>query len=186
MHAQSCPTLCQPVDCSSPGSSVHGISQARILEWVAISFSRGSCWPRGWTHISCIAGRFFTTELMGKPLQKTRIFCKYLWSEFVYRWSGDGNTVKSHFMWSRSCLQWIFYYLSLSPELWSPYLPPLPHFYNVLTWDFLVNIAGSNPYRHLKSLLGLIQILKDYMVSSHLWFILLFLMMSFSLWTASL
>ena len=40
--AQSCPTLCDPVDCSPPGSSVHGILQARILEWVAISFSRGS------------------------------------------------------------------------------------------------------------------------------------------------
>ena len=40
--AQSCPTLCHPMDCSPPGSSVHGILQARILEWVAISFSRGS------------------------------------------------------------------------------------------------------------------------------------------------
>ena len=43
---QSCPTLCGPMDCSPPGSSVHGISQARTLEWVAISFSRGSSWPR--------------------------------------------------------------------------------------------------------------------------------------------
>ena len=50
--------------CSPPGSSVHGIFQARILEWVVISFSRGSSWPKDWTHISCIsctAGRFFTT-----------------------------------------------------------------------------------------------------------------------------
>ena len=45
---QSCPTLCD-LDCSPPGSSVHGILQARILEWVAISFSRGSSWPRDWT-----------------------------------------------------------------------------------------------------------------------------------------
>jgi len=44
--AQSCPTLCDPVDCSLPGSSVHGILQARILEWIAISFSRGSSQPR--------------------------------------------------------------------------------------------------------------------------------------------
>ena len=42
-------TLCDPMDCSPPGSSVHGISQARILEWVAISFSSGSSWPRDWT-----------------------------------------------------------------------------------------------------------------------------------------
>ena len=44
--AQSCPTLCDPMDCSPPGFSVYGISQARILEWVAISFSRGSSQPR--------------------------------------------------------------------------------------------------------------------------------------------
>ena len=56
---QSCPTLCDPVDCSPPGSSVHGILQARILEWVAISFSRGSSRPRDWTQVSCIAGRRF-------------------------------------------------------------------------------------------------------------------------------
>ena len=49
-----CPALCDSMDCRPPGSSVHGISQARILEWVAISISRGSSQPRGWTHISCI------------------------------------------------------------------------------------------------------------------------------------
>ena len=57
--AQSCPTLCDPVDCSPPGSPVHGILQARILEWVAISFSRGSSQPRDQTRVSCIAGRCF-------------------------------------------------------------------------------------------------------------------------------
>ena len=58
--AQSCPTLCNPQDCSPSGSSVHGILQARILEWVAILFSMGSSWPRDQTQVSCIAGRFFT------------------------------------------------------------------------------------------------------------------------------
>ena len=48
------------MDCSPPGSSVHRILQAKILEWVAISSSRGSSWPRDWTWVSCIAGRFFT------------------------------------------------------------------------------------------------------------------------------
>ena len=57
---QSCPTLCSPMDCSLPGSSVHGISQARVLEWVAISFSRGSSWPRDQTWVSSIASRRFT------------------------------------------------------------------------------------------------------------------------------
>ena len=58
--AQSCRTLCDPMDYSLPGSSVHGIFQARVLEWVAISCSRGSSWPRDWIYVSCIAGRFFT------------------------------------------------------------------------------------------------------------------------------
>ena len=58
--AQSCPTLCNPMDYSPPGSSVHGILQERILEWVAFPFSRGSSWPRDQTWVSCIAGRFFT------------------------------------------------------------------------------------------------------------------------------
>ena len=57
--AQSCPTLCDPMDCSLPGSSVHGIFQARILELVAISFCRSS-WPRDWTLVSCIVFRRFT------------------------------------------------------------------------------------------------------------------------------
>ena len=56
--AWSCLTLCNP--CSLPGSSIHGIFQARVLEWVAISFSRGSSLPRDRTRVSCIAGRLFT------------------------------------------------------------------------------------------------------------------------------
>ena len=63
--AQSCPTLCDPMDCSLPGS-VHGILQARILEWVAISFSRGSSQPRDWTQVSHIAGRCFTVRTTRK------------------------------------------------------------------------------------------------------------------------
>ena len=58
--AQSCLTLCDPVDCSSPGSSVHEIFQTRVLEWVAFPFSRGLSQTRGQTWVSCIAGRFFT------------------------------------------------------------------------------------------------------------------------------
>ena len=57
--SQSCLTLCNPMDCSSPRSSVHGILQARILEQVAIPFSRACSWPRNWTWISFNAGRFF-------------------------------------------------------------------------------------------------------------------------------
>ena len=66
--AQSCPTLCNPMDWSLPGSSVHGTLQARIMEWVAITFSRVSSQPRDQTQLSCIASRWFTTEPPEKPL----------------------------------------------------------------------------------------------------------------------
>ena len=64
-HAQSCLTLCNPMDGSPPGSFFHGISQARILEWVSISFSRGSSWPKDRTHVSCVScnGRWFLYQL---------------------------------------------------------------------------------------------------------------------------
>ena len=57
--AQSCPILCDPTDYSPPGSSICRILQARILEWIAIPFSRGSSQPRDQTQVSCIAGGFF-------------------------------------------------------------------------------------------------------------------------------
>ena len=59
--AQLGPTPPDPMDCSLPGSSIHGIFQARVLEWVAISFSRGSSQPRNRTGVSCTAGRFLTS-----------------------------------------------------------------------------------------------------------------------------
>ena len=58
--AQSCTTLCNPMDYRPPGSSVHGIFQARILQWAAAPFSRGSSQPRDWTLVSRIASRFFS------------------------------------------------------------------------------------------------------------------------------
>ena len=60
--ARSCPTLCDPMDSSLAGSSVHGIFQARVLEWVAISFSRRSSRPRDQNRVSCIVGRHFTVR----------------------------------------------------------------------------------------------------------------------------
>ena len=70
--AQSCPSLCNPMDCSLPGFSVLEIFQARILEWIAIPFSRGSSLPRDRTLVSCIAGRFFTIW----ATRKSSIFVK--------------------------------------------------------------------------------------------------------------
>ena len=73
---QSYLILCDPMDCSPPGSSVHGILQARIQEWVAIPFSRGSSWPRDQTQVSCIIGRFFTIWDTGKPqINKSKAVC---------------------------------------------------------------------------------------------------------------
>ena len=62
-----CPTLRDPMDCASPGSSIDGISEARILEQVAISFSRGSSWPRNQTRISCIGRWVLYHWAPGKP-----------------------------------------------------------------------------------------------------------------------
>ena len=70
-----CPTLCNPLDCSPPGYSVHGILQARILEWVAISYSRGSSQPRDQTHISyvsCVCRRVLYHQChLGIPLKRS-------------------------------------------------------------------------------------------------------------------
>ena len=74
---QSCPTLCDPIDSSPPGSSVHGVFQPRILEWVAISFSRGSYQPRDRTLIACVVDRLFITEPPGKPMY-TRLDFKWI------------------------------------------------------------------------------------------------------------
>ena len=73
-HAQSCLTIYEPMDCSPPGSSVHGTFQARILEWVAISSSRGSSLPRDRTHVSSVSciGRWILLPLsyLGSPCSK--------------------------------------------------------------------------------------------------------------------
>ena len=68
--AQSHLTLCYPIACSPPGSSVHGILQERIVEWVAISFSRGSSWPRDRTQVSRIEGRCFNLWATREALNK--------------------------------------------------------------------------------------------------------------------
>ena len=66
------PSLCDSMDCSLPGSSVHGILQPRILEWATISFSRGSSQPRDWAQVSCISGKCFT-PLLFEPGWKTQL-----------------------------------------------------------------------------------------------------------------
>ena len=92
--------FCDPMGWCLPGASVHGILQARILEWVIIAFSRGSSWPRDWTRVSHNAGRFFTVwvtnaglsssvmsnSLRPHGLQPTRFLCPWGFSRQEY-WS---------------------------------------------------------------------------------------------------
>ena len=92
--------ICDPMACSLPGSSVHGILQAKILEWIAISFSRGSSPPRDWTWVSCTAGGFFTnwdtretqviaSSLQFRPLTPSVFLQVFEWKiliEVSYRW----------------------------------------------------------------------------------------------------
>ena len=94
---QSCLLLCNPKDCSLPGSSVHGIFQARILEWVASSFSRGSSPPRDGTRVSHIAGRFFT-------VWATRHILKITFRQQCM-------------VWCLVCLSFVVLYLPLTPSL---------------------------------------------------------------------
>ena len=71
---QLCLTLWDPMDCTPPGSSVHGNLPARIPEWVAFPFSRGSSWPRDPTRVSCTAGRFFTVWFSCEATLNSRSF----------------------------------------------------------------------------------------------------------------
>ena len=87
--SQSCPTLCDPMDCSLPASSTHGIFQARILEWVAISFSRGSSRPRDRTQASHITGRHFTVWATKEAFK--------VWSAGILLWA-DGQYAGDNYL----------------------------------------------------------------------------------------
>ena len=95
---QLCPTLCDPMDYSLPDSSVHRILQARILEWVAIPFSRRSSWPRHGTQVSHIAGRFLLSEPPGKT---NRILLVQLLKSGIVRCQSNASWV------SRTLLMWL-------------------------------------------------------------------------------
>ena len=104
----SCPTLCDPTDSSLPGSSVHGILQARIPEWIAVLSSRGSSQPRDQTQVSLIAGRFFT-------IWATRETQEY--------WRGSlslfqGNFPIQELNWGLLHCRWILYQLSYPGSPW--------------------------------------------------------------------
>ena len=86
--AQSYTTVCNPMSFNLPVSSVHGIPQARILEWIAVSLSRGSFWPRDWTWISWIADRFCTMWATREAQWNVRHSLKgrKFWHVIQHRW----------------------------------------------------------------------------------------------------
>ena len=93
--AQSCPTLCDPMDCSLPDSSIHGIFQARILEWFAISFSRRPSQPRDRTQVSRIVGRCFTIWATSKVRLWKGLRLQTIWGLTVTMWvSTSGLNLK--------------------------------------------------------------------------------------------
>ena len=101
-YSWKCPTLCDSMDCSLSHSSVHGILQVRVLEWVAISFSRGSSWPGDWTWVSCIAGRFLTNwatreaqQIIGNDLSV------YLW---ILKLHAAWGHIKQPLQWYCRCI----------------------------------------------------------------------------------
>ena len=109
--SQLCLTLCNPMDCSLPGSSVHGILEIRILEWVAIPFSRGSSQPRDQTWVSCIAGRFFTIWATREALLQCisrphfiHFFSKYFLSTLLGVMHRDAKTKNNNSLafWSKA------------------------------------------------------------------------------------
>ena len=132
---QSCTILCNLMDCSPPGSSVHGILQARILVWVAIPFSRGSSQPRDRTCIFCIVGRFFTAEpsvrvlvtqsclTLGDPMD-----CSLPGSSVHVDSPGKNTGVSCHFL-----LQGIFPTKGSNPHLLC--LPDRGFFISRATWE---------------------------------------------------
>ena len=94
--AQLCLTLCDPMGCSPPGSSVHGILQAGILEWVAAPFSRGSSRPGIEPRSPALAGRFFNAEPLGKPMQSPKGFCASATMGKPWRQWAKGMRVRSN------------------------------------------------------------------------------------------
>ena len=106
--SQLCPTLCDPMDCSMPGSSIHKIFQARILEWVTISFSRGSSQPRDQTWVSLTEARLFTVWATREVISLCNPLLHWIWAwtcDLLWPvWTLENMTHKEawtvHFQWA--------------------------------------------------------------------------------------
>ena len=144
---------CDPMDCSAPGSSVHGISQGRILQWVAIFSSRASSWPKDQTRISCIAGIFFTAEPLGKPLSLWPTVNLSTWAEnqlhILPTFPGNILLIISFFLYIQTAAA--AKSLQSCPTLWdpidgSPSGSPVPGILQARTLEW-VAISFSNAWK---------------------------------------
>ena len=148
--AELCPTLCHPMGCSSPGSSIHGIFQARILEWVAIAFSRGSSQPRDETWVSCTAGRFFTNWATREAPYKSTILMKFQSTSYWAIFFLKHNKVSLKFTWKNkpSALNKICW----KGEAW---LPVIKMFYknsaNKIAWFGSISSNGEMAFIELNT-----------------------------------
>ena len=129
-------TLCDLMDCSLPGSSVHGISQSRILEWVALSASRESSSPKGQTHISCIGRQILYHWAVGKA---------QVFSYTVCLFEGD----KSAWVMEKAGVLWCCCFLGFEA------VDPFPRFlsgsvFKTGTWSFLSGKVKHSPVGHPK------------------------------------
>ena len=127
------------MDCSS---SVHGILQAKILEWVAISLSRGSSWPRDWTRVSHIAGRHFTLWITGESLVYYlghRPFYFLCWIPCIYH-----RTLTD-----KKWMQWGYEYLLSKSISFDSWLIPHIHFWNHPAINFVEKYVVTHLYPNL-------------------------------------
>ena len=158
---QSCPTPCDPMDCSLPGSSVHGILQARILEWVAIPFSRGSSQPSDQTQVSSVVGGFLTIWATREASSSVQFSNCHVWL-FVTPWTAarqaSMSIVKSWSLLKLMSVELVMpsnHLILCRPLLLLPSIfPSIRVFFNesVLRirwpkyWSFSVSISPSNEY----------------------------------------
>ena len=140
---QSCPTLCDPMDCSPPGSSVHRILRARILEWVAISFSRGSFWLRDQTWISCIVGKHFTVWATSKVNFRSDQINRSVMSDSLWAYELQHTRPPCpHYLpeFAQTRVHWVGDLVQLS----HPLSPPFPPAHNLSQHQGLFQWAGSS------------------------------------------
>ena len=151
---QSCPAFCNPMDCSPPGSSAHGILHARILEWVAVPSSRGSSRPRDWICVSCIAGvRSVKMDIESAPLAEWLVSWPVFFLSLCDLQEGLRHSVCSFKNWTLylASLNILYYYISRSVmpnSLWPHGLQPTRLH---CPWDFPGKRTGVGCYCLLQS-----------------------------------